>query len=61
MNGIEIVKILSEVERDTLAPHVEAMRRAERVIAGMAPAPGLKFDRDALCYYREAPPKETGE
>lgn len=59
--AIEIVQPLSEMQRDLIAPHLEAYRRFERIIVAWKPAPDLKFDIEAMCYYREVAEPPPGD
>lgn len=55
------VKIMGAAERDIIEPHLEAMRRFDRVIGALAPEPGLKFDVEGLCWYREVPEEDEAD
>ena len=48
----QLVKILGPAERDMLEPHIEAVRRFERVVQALAPEQGLEFDKTSLSFYR---------
>jgi hypothetical protein len=51
--AIRVIGVCNKDQRELLAPHIEAIERAERMIALFAPEPGARFNRDTLTYYVE--------